>query len=127
MVWAWLPNHLRIRDPNLEFTSYENGTSLAYMLSKISRCEFTLFVIKANDLSVFGFVATSAWNSCRCIYFGDAECFVWTLQPPEKYRYMPDHQNRRMQYVCSDSISLGAGYEEGKKKQRKIYINSSHL
>jgi len=110
MLWSWLPLNLRIRDPHLEFNSADQGVSLKYMLSIINKFEFTLFIIRSSEDRVFGFFASSAWDTSRLHFFGNGECFVWTMRPsPDHYKWIPGHANDRMQYVDTDSISLGAG------------------
>ena len=37
------------KDPHLEFTTAEDGTSLNYMLSKIGDFEFTIFIIRSTE------------------------------------------------------------------------------
>eukprot|EP00026_Physarum_polycephalum_P004789 Phypoly_transcript_04813.p1 GENE.Phypoly_transcript_04813~~Phypoly_transcript_04813.p1 ORF type:complete len:535 (+),score=80.26 Phypoly_transcript_04813:413-2017(+) len=110
LLWTWLPPALRIRDPHLEFTSSEHGFSLQYMLSKIEHFEKTLFVIRSTENRVFGFFASSPWNTARCQFFGERESFVFTMRPsPDHYLWTPGHANDRMQYVTEKAISLGAG------------------
>lgn len=114
LLWSWLPPGKRIEDPALEFTSSIHGTSLSNLLFMVGKIDRTMFIIRALDGSVFGFYSNSAWSSHSGtgIYFGDRECFVWTLRPhPAKYGWAPTHENDKMQNnVPSRSfISMGAG------------------
>jgi hypothetical protein len=110
MLWTWLPATLRIKDPHPVFDSDEDGCSLRYMLSKIERFEFTLFIIRSTEDRVFGFFVSTPWNTAQCRFFGNRESFVFTLRPvPDQYRWTPGHANDRMQYVTNGGISLGAG------------------
>lgn len=109
-LWTWLPTKLRIRDPKLEFSSAILGRSLRYTLHMIGEFQHTLFIIRSSEDTVFGFFASSSWKHQHHKYFGDRDCFVWTLRPsPAVYRWSNASANDHMQHVDSHSISLGAG------------------
>jgi len=112
LLWSWLAPGLRIKDPKLEFTSSNHGTSVKNLLYMIDSIEKTIFIIRAVDGKVFGLFANAAWNKHTGRYFGDRQCFVWTMRPhPEKYGWAPTHENDKMQLTLPvrSFMSMGCG------------------
>ncbi|XP_064615353.1 GTPase-activating protein skywalker-like [Liolophura sinensis] len=90
-IWGWLPARYTVCQPQLLYTSEEQGISLRTLYSKIDHQEPTLFVIKTTRNEIFGAFCSTDWreriqtgeqkNLC---YFGSGETFIFTLFPRRK-------------------------------------------
>ena len=84
-VWSMLPDYVKIRNPNLIYSTHTDGFNLMnlYNVSSEYRNEykFSLLFIQTKTNKVFGAFIDDVIRLHIKGYIGSNECFVFTVKP----------------------------------------------
>jgi len=112
LLWSWLPQKIAIEDPILLFSTADDGFSLTTFFNKIGSTKPTIMILKTDQNEVFGAFVTEAWAR-QTGYFGDRDCFLWSLKPNAKkfgwYKGCTDY----FMEVTSKKLLVGGGDGSG--------------
>lgn len=137
-IWHWLPERMTMANPELIYSSNEDGISMTTFYQRTEQYEPTILVIKTTKSEIFGAYCSTSWavrnlkddQGRRQHYFGTGETFLFTFAIDEKpVRYIwvnadktedeivgtKAEQHQRELFMCGrpDMISIGGGNGNG--------------
>ena len=82
-IWNAVPLRHRMRQPNLVFSTTNDGYSLTTLFSRCEDLAPTILAVRTAGGAVFGAYVSVAWSQRRSSkgYFGNGETFVFSLLP----------------------------------------------
>ncbi|XP_067950092.1 GTPase-activating protein skywalker-like isoform X2 [Watersipora subatra] len=95
-VWSWLPPAEAVKEPELAFTTNEDGYSLKTLYDKVENCGPTLLVIRTIGNDVFGAYCATDWverhkqvdAGAQICFFGCGLSFVFKIHPEMVYYWV---------------------------------------
>ncbi|XP_049852188.1 GTPase-activating protein skywalker-like [Schistocerca gregaria] len=113
LIYSWIPNRHRIKDPVLLFgESGKPELSLKKMYKVTEDWAPTVLLVKSAQDRVFGFFMSCLWRMTKQHeHIGTEECFLFQLIPDrEKYGWQPKSNNIFL-IAQEELFSMGAGQD----------------
>ncbi|XP_054166906.1 GTPase-activating protein skywalker-like [Oppia nitens] len=122
-LWAWLPERVVVREPEVVFCSEENGNSLQTFFTLCGDLEPTVLLVRTLRDDVFGAFCSTAWNRRLDLsgtksgqYFGTGETFLFVLKPRlNKWEWIgrnqqiQSHSQQLFMSATQTSLCVGSG------------------
>jgi hypothetical protein len=108
IIWGWIPHRICIRDPFLLYSGEKHGWSLSTIVYRCKADAPLLFIIKSDSNAVFGAFLSHAPSPTHPEFYGDRECFLFTLKPATSC-YKWTMKNDLFMRCHADYICLGSG------------------
>ena len=90
-IWAFLPDFVKIRIPELVYCATNDGFNLQSIYRKMkdykNEYKFTLLIIQTKNNEVFGAFIDDVFRKHLKGYIGSNETFVFSLKPNVKVWY----------------------------------------
>mmetsp|Transcript_13536 Transcript_13536/g.23116 ORF Transcript_13536/g.23116 Transcript_13536/m.23116 type:complete len:397 (+) Transcript_13536:660-1850(+) len=108
ILYSWLPERIKIKDPYRLFLSNEDGFSLREMVVKSYSHYPTVLILQSTNGEIFGAFVTEEWKQDNQI-FGTAEMFLFILYPsPDVFKAKPQ-LNQQYIKVSETELQIGEG------------------
>jgi len=81
ILWAWIPHRMGIKDPVFVYSADKHGWSLSTITHRCAKEGPNIVLIKSDSGAVFGAFLTHPLDITRSEFYGDRDCFLFTLAP----------------------------------------------
>lgn len=111
-IWRMMPDYVKIRVPELFFTSSTDGFNLQSLYRKTApikhEYKFSLLLIQTTKNQVFGAFIDEVFAHSKKDYIGSPESFVFVLKPEAKVFY---DQASNTRYLLGEDTYFSIGGE----------------